>query len=142
VTLEGVTGSLDTFIVEPMSAFSAEYYICIHSLREYDEMLFYHEGGVDVGDVDAKAVRRGGRVVVVGCGSWWVAGGRRAVGERGNGSMRRRCGGCGCKGGEEGRVGKRVVEGAGRVEAIGNEGLWLGLGRERVWRGERGERLG
>eukprot|EP00962_Isochrysis_galbana_P034200 scaffold11545_cov90-Isochrysis_galbana.AAC.1 len=59
VTLEGVTGTLDTFIVEPMCAFSAEYYICIHSLRECDEMLFHHEGGVEVGDVDAKAVRQG-----------------------------------------------------------------------------------
>eukprot|EP00967_Tisochrysis_lutea_P104425 scaffold158482_cov35-Tisochrysis_lutea.AAC.7 len=36
---------------------SLRYYICIHSLREHDEMLFYHEGGVDVGDVDSKAVR-------------------------------------------------------------------------------------
>ena len=57
VELEGVRGKLDTFIVEPMSAYTAEYYICIHSLREYDEILFYHEGGVDVGDVDAKAVK-------------------------------------------------------------------------------------
>jgi len=57
IELEGVRGKLDTFIVEPMSSFSAEYYICIHSLREHDEMLFYHEGGVDVGDVDSKAMR-------------------------------------------------------------------------------------
>ena len=27
------------------------------SCRETDEILFYHEGGVDVGDVDSKAVR-------------------------------------------------------------------------------------
>jgi len=59
VELEGVKGKLNCFIIEPMMAFSAEYYICIHSLREKDEMLFYHEGGVDVGDVDAKAVRLG-----------------------------------------------------------------------------------
>lgn len=32
-----------------------EYYICIHSVREGDEILFTHEGGVDIGDVDAKA---------------------------------------------------------------------------------------
>ena len=34
-----------------------EYYININSVREGDNILFYHEGGVDVGDVDAKASR-------------------------------------------------------------------------------------
>merc|ERR1711924_37170 len=34
-----------------------ELYVCIQSHREYDEIFFYHEGGVDVGDVDAKAQR-------------------------------------------------------------------------------------
>jgi len=29
----------------------------MHSFRYYDEVLFYHEGGVDVGDVDEKAER-------------------------------------------------------------------------------------
>ncbi len=32
-----------------------EYYICIHSLRGYDEVLFTTEGGVEIGDVEAKA---------------------------------------------------------------------------------------
>lgn len=32
-----------------------EFYICINSVREGDMILFTHEGGVEVGDVDAKA---------------------------------------------------------------------------------------
>lgn len=55
IELEGVTGKLNCFIIEPFLPFTEEYYICMHSLREKDEILFYHEGGVDVGDVDAKA---------------------------------------------------------------------------------------
>merc|ERR1719375_2559052 len=34
-----------------------ELYVCIQSHRYFDEIYFYHEGGVDVGDVDAKALR-------------------------------------------------------------------------------------
>ena len=34
-----------------------EFYICITSAREGDQILFTHEGGVDIGDVDAKALR-------------------------------------------------------------------------------------
>jgi len=57
--VEIVSGILDHFIVEPFvpHAQSDEYYICIQSFRECEEILFYHEGGVDVGDVDAKGVR-------------------------------------------------------------------------------------
>ena len=57
--MEVVTGILDHFIVEPFvpHAQSDEYYICLQSFRENDEILFYHEGGVDVGDVDAKGTR-------------------------------------------------------------------------------------
>lgn len=57
--VEVVSGILDHFIVEPFvpHAQSDEYYICIQSYRDNDEILFYHEGGVDVGDVDAKGVR-------------------------------------------------------------------------------------
>jgi ATP citrate (pro-S)-lyase len=33
-----------------------EYYVCINSAREGDSILFTHEGGVDIGDVDAKAL--------------------------------------------------------------------------------------
>jgi len=59
VKVEVVSGILDHFIVEPFvpHAQSDEYYICIQSFRENDEVLFYHEGGVDVGDVDSKGVR-------------------------------------------------------------------------------------
>ena len=57
--VEVVSGILDHFIVEPFvpHAQSDEYYICIQSFRDCEEILFYHEGGVDVGDVDAKGVR-------------------------------------------------------------------------------------
>lgn len=52
-----MTGILDTFIVEPFVPHEQtdEYYVCINSNREGEEFLFCHEGGVDVGDVDAKA---------------------------------------------------------------------------------------
>lgn len=32
-----------------------EFYVCIYAVREGDIVLFHHEGGVEVGDVDAKA---------------------------------------------------------------------------------------
>ena len=59
ITIEQVTGELNTFIVEPFlpHAQSDEYYICIQSNRDGEEILFYAQGGVDVGDVDAKASR-------------------------------------------------------------------------------------
>mmetsp|Transcript_7070 Transcript_7070/g.17035 ORF Transcript_7070/g.17035 Transcript_7070/m.17035 type:complete len:1092 (+) Transcript_7070:196-3471(+) len=58
-TVEVVTGVLDTFLIEPFVPHEQqdEYYICIQSTRVGEEMLFYHEGGVDVGDVDSKAER-------------------------------------------------------------------------------------
>ncbi|KAJ1678708.1 ATP citrate lyase subunit 1, partial [Spiromyces aspiralis] len=54
-----VTGVLKTFLVEPFVPHPAdvEYYVCIQSNRDGDEILFTHEGGVDIGDVDAKATR-------------------------------------------------------------------------------------
>jgi len=57
--VESVTGQLTHFLIEPMVPHQQEeeFYICVHSLRYYDEVLFYHEGGVDVGDVDEKAER-------------------------------------------------------------------------------------
>lgn len=57
--VEVVKGVLDHFLIEPFypHAQSDEFYVCIHSLRPGDEILFFHEGGVDVGDVDAKASR-------------------------------------------------------------------------------------
>lgn len=34
-----------------------EAYVCIYSHRTADTILFYHQGGVDIGDVDAKALK-------------------------------------------------------------------------------------
>ncbi|KAK3714938.1 beta subunit of ATP citrate lyase [Vermiconidia calcicola] len=55
--VEQVEGVLRNFLVEPFVPHpqETEYYININSVREGDWILFYHEGGVDVGDVDAKA---------------------------------------------------------------------------------------
>jgi ATP citrate (pro-S)-lyase len=57
VQVEHVQGYLTNFLVEPFVPHpqDTEYYININSVREGDNILFYHEGGVDVGDVDAKA---------------------------------------------------------------------------------------
>lgn len=54
-----VSGVAKCFIIEPFvpHAPTDEYYVCIQSQRAGDEVLFYHEGGVDIGDVDAKAQR-------------------------------------------------------------------------------------
>jgi len=59
VTVEKTTGTLNTFIIEPFCPHPAEteYYVCINSAREGDWILFTHEGGVEVGDVDAKALK-------------------------------------------------------------------------------------
>lgn len=53
------SGKLRSFIIEPFVPHKPdeETYVCIYSHRFADTILFYHEGGVDVGDVDAKAVR-------------------------------------------------------------------------------------
>ena len=57
--VEIVSGLLTHFIVEPFVPHeqSDEYYICLQSFRNTDEIIFYHEGGVDVGDVDSKGVK-------------------------------------------------------------------------------------
>jgi ATP citrate (pro-S)-lyase len=59
ITLDGVPGILDNFIIEPALPHKdeEEVYVCIQSHRYFDEVFFYHQGGVDVGDVDAKALR-------------------------------------------------------------------------------------
>ena len=56
--MESVTGTLNNFILEPFLPHpsNTEYYVCINSQREGDRILFTHEGGVDIGDVDAKAL--------------------------------------------------------------------------------------
>ncbi|RYO95805.1 hypothetical protein DL765_011767 [Monosporascus sp. GIB2] len=55
--VEHVSGVLRQFLVEPFVPHpqDTEYYININSVRDGDWILFTHEGGVDVGDVDAKA---------------------------------------------------------------------------------------
>ncbi|OQO09501.1 putative ATP-citrate synthase subunit 2 [Cryoendolithus antarcticus] len=57
--VEHVEGRLRNFLVEPFVPHpqETEYYININSVREGDWILFYHEGGVDVGDVDEKAAK-------------------------------------------------------------------------------------
>jgi ATP citrate (pro-S)-lyase len=59
ITVGNVTGLLDHFIVEPFVPHDEkdEYYVAIISEKEGDTILFHHEGGINVGDVDAKAVR-------------------------------------------------------------------------------------
>ncbi|KAI9343412.1 citrate synthase-like protein [Zopfochytrium polystomum] len=57
--LERTSGLLHTFLVEPFVPHSqdSEFYVCIQSVRDGDMIFFTHEGGVDVGDVDAKALK-------------------------------------------------------------------------------------
>lgn len=57
--VEVVAGLLTHFVVEPFVPHkqSDEYYVCVQSGRCDDQILFCHEGGVDVGDVDAKGLR-------------------------------------------------------------------------------------
>ncbi|XP_068220255.1 ATP-citrate synthase-like isoform X1 [Palaemon carinicauda] len=52
-------GKLRHFIIEPFLPHdqSDEAYVCIYSHRNGDTILFTHEGGVDIGDVDAKALK-------------------------------------------------------------------------------------
>jgi len=59
VTVGTVTGILDHFIVEPFIVHKEtdEYYLAIVSKKDGDEILFHHEGGINVGDIDTKAVR-------------------------------------------------------------------------------------
>jgi ATP citrate (pro-S)-lyase len=59
VTVDGVTGALTRFTVEPFVPHDAkeEYYVAVISRREGDDILFHHEGGSDVGDIDGVAAR-------------------------------------------------------------------------------------
>ncbi|XP_068119208.1 ATP-citrate synthase isoform X2 [Hyperolius riggenbachi] len=56
-TIAKARGILKNFLIEPFVPHKQqeEFYICIYAAREGDYVLFHHEGGVDVGDVDAKA---------------------------------------------------------------------------------------
>ena len=52
-------GKLRNFIIEPFIKHTdeEEAYVCIYSHRNGDTILFHHQGGVDIGDVDAKALK-------------------------------------------------------------------------------------
>nr|XP_058904186.1 ATP-citrate synthase isoform X3 [Kogia breviceps] len=56
-TVGKARGLLKNFLIEPFVPHTQEeeFYVCIYATREGDYVLFHHEGGVDVGDVDAKA---------------------------------------------------------------------------------------
>jgi ATP citrate (pro-S)-lyase len=56
---KGTIGQLTHFIIEPMIPHkdSDECYLAIMSTKDGDTIMFYHEGGVNVGDVDSKAAR-------------------------------------------------------------------------------------
>ncbi|XP_062859367.1 ATP-citrate synthase isoform X2 [Trichomycterus rosablanca] len=58
-TVGKAKGILRKFLIEPFVPHSQdeEFYVCIYATREGDHVLFHHEGGVDVGDVDSKARR-------------------------------------------------------------------------------------
>ncbi|CAG8478411.1 4696_t:CDS:2, partial [Acaulospora morrowiae] len=59
ILVDLVTGVLKTFLIEPFVPHPShtEYYVNINSVRDGDYILFTHEGGVEVGDVDAKALK-------------------------------------------------------------------------------------
>nr|XP_039264716.1 ATP-citrate synthase-like [Styela clava] len=57
IVVGSTKGILKNFIIEPFVPHKQEeeYYVCIYGTRTGDAILFYHEGGVDIGDVDSKA---------------------------------------------------------------------------------------
>jgi ATP citrate (pro-S)-lyase len=58
ISIGHTTGKLKHFIIEPYIPHenTDEMYICIYSNREGEVILFHHEGGIDIGDVDSKAL--------------------------------------------------------------------------------------
>lgn len=52
---QDTSGDWRLFPTKRFSIQEEEFYVCIYATREGDYVLFHHEGGVDVGDVDAKA---------------------------------------------------------------------------------------
>jgi ATP citrate (pro-S)-lyase len=56
---KGTVGKLTNYIIEPLIKHkdSDECYLAIISTKDGDTILFYHEGGVNVGDIDQKAAR-------------------------------------------------------------------------------------
>ena len=59
IQIGNTVGKLRNFIIEPFVAHkeTEESYVCIYSHRSGDTILFHHLGGVDIGDVDAKALK-------------------------------------------------------------------------------------
>lgn len=59
ITIDGITDSLTSFLVEPFVPHKPEfeYYLAIRSVREGDQILFFRQGGVEVGHVEEKAVK-------------------------------------------------------------------------------------
>jgi len=57
ITIGNVSGVLTHFIVEPFVHHSPEdeYYLAITSSREADQIMFHHQGGMEIGDIDQKA---------------------------------------------------------------------------------------
>lgn len=57
-TIGNTSGKLKNFIIEPFVAHEEkdEMYVAIYGTKAGDKILFHHEGGVDIGDVDEKAV--------------------------------------------------------------------------------------
>jgi succinyl-CoA synthetase beta subunit len=64
--VDGISGLIDNFIVEPYRTHDAnrEHYFAIRTRRDGDEMLFCSDGGIDVGEVEQKA-----RHLLIGIGS-------------------------------------------------------------------------
>lgn len=56
---KGTVGKLTDFIIEPLIPHkdSDECYLAIMSTKNGDTILFYHKGGINVGDIDSKAMR-------------------------------------------------------------------------------------
>ncbi|XP_019739019.1 ATP-citrate synthase-like isoform X2 [Hippocampus comes] len=58
-TVGKAKGVLKKFLIEPFVPHKEEeeFYVCVYATREGDHVLFHHQGGVEVGDVDAEAQR-------------------------------------------------------------------------------------
>ncbi|XP_009304814.1 ATP-citrate synthase isoform X3 [Danio rerio] len=59
ITVGNAKGVLKKFLIEPFVPHiqEEEFYVCIYASREGSHVLFHHEGGVEIGDVDNKAQR-------------------------------------------------------------------------------------
>ncbi|MCB0397402.1 MAG: hypothetical protein KDD36_12140 [Flavobacteriales bacterium] len=57
--LDNVCGKLTHFVLEPFIPHDQkdEYYLCIQTTRWGDQIMFHHQGGIQVGDVDNKALK-------------------------------------------------------------------------------------